>query len=353
MRLPTQEEVDCLAHFVEASRELRKCPFFIEEFRNISISWRGEFSGKNVTGSFPEPSHVSAMLIPFRRLWQKREPCHFGRVANILKKYLSEQRSLIDFVLFSDRTASAASIPFLQGVSVPPSVVVDMWINTRYMHTGKSARQGQHTRDDFEDHEQRMGKVLFEFYFLSAVHEIGLCFLNLQGWCERLLATCASKSLHPSFSFRLDDASPPASIPAISRQTPGFGIPEDTPATRLWRLCRRQRYNGMAGFLGLLGYSHEQISEHMSKAPSFDALVQSLGLNVVQEADVAALNTDEIDLLKVAFDPHEVVCKTGRLRKGFGARRRDGTLVWYGDYAAILSDQYSEMRSLLLRQSFE
>ena len=34
---PTQEEIDKVAHFVEAIRELRRSPFFIEEYKNLEV----------------------------------------------------------------------------------------------------------------------------------------------------------------------------------------------------------------------------------------------------------------------------------------------------------------------------
>jgi len=171
---PKQEEIDAIAHFVEAVQELRSSPFFIEEFRKLGIRFRVGASKGEIQGQFSSPDVVSGMLIPFRRLWQKGEPCFYHRVANLLKRYVPQQIGWIDSFVFSDKTCALSKWPLLTPQILPPSDVIDLWLNTRYMHAGMSRRRGKFTRKDFEYHEKRMGKALFEYYFQAAVHDVAV-----------------------------------------------------------------------------------------------------------------------------------------------------------------------------------
>ena len=154
---------------------------------------------------------------------------------------------------------------------------------------GSACRAGPllYTRKDFDEYEQRIGRIRFEFRFLTAVHEIGLCFLNLQGFCEPFLQAWAQKPLRPTFSFNFHGRTRTGETDSVTRRTPGFAAPQDTPGTRLWRLCRRHRFGGIAGFLMLVDDGGEEmarygeLSRHMTNATTFGEFVQSLGIKMV------------------------------------------------------------------------
>ena len=97
---PSQFEIDAIAHFVEAVRELRKSPFFIEEHRSLSISNWGSKEGPR--GQFPDPQIIRAALVPFRRVWNQNEFCYYIKVANILRRYIPACRDIITLLLFKD-----------------------------------------------------------------------------------------------------------------------------------------------------------------------------------------------------------------------------------------------------------
>ena len=47
--------------------------------------------------------------------------------------------------------------------------IIDVWINTRYMHTGKSGRVGRFTRQDFRRFEKQAGAPQFAFTFVHTI----------------------------------------------------------------------------------------------------------------------------------------------------------------------------------------
>lgn len=215
--IPSQAEIDAVAHYIEAALELRRSPFFIEEYRNLSLSTREGAPNDEMKGRYPDPNVVSAMLIPFRRLWQHNEPCNYRRVANILKKYMPEIRSLMDSLLITEEQSVVRKMPYVRNIDLPLKDVIDMWLNTRYLHVGEQAGVGRFSRQDFERFRKKVGAVLFEFYFLTAAHEVGMCFLNIQQFAESFLQKSEHQGLASSIALQAD----PNDM-YIQRETPGF-----------------------------------------------------------------------------------------------------------------------------------
>ena len=59
--LPTQDEVDAVAFFVEALEELKRSPLLVEEYRNLGLTVTGNKMGRTLKGHFPSPEHVARM----------------------------------------------------------------------------------------------------------------------------------------------------------------------------------------------------------------------------------------------------------------------------------------------------
>lgn len=343
---PKQEDIDAVAHFVEAVQELRASPSFVEEFSNLRIrSWQGA-SNKEFQGDFPNPIVVEAMLIPFRRLWQPGQPCFYRRVAKILKKYEPKETPWIDEFTFTNKKSMLSRWSLLNPQELSPSDIIDLWLNTRYMHTGMSRRCGKFTRKDFEHHEQRMGKVLFEYYFLQAVHEVAVSFFNLGKCCEGFLLACEGRGLQPSFKMR-----EPLQA-GVLRATPGLTIRGDSPADRLWRLKRRRRHQAVATFLSLTDLSDERLAKAVSTVETFDELLQALGITIEQREEIVLQKDNSIISMAGIVDSIDIVLQRRKPRTGWIAKNRSGRLCSSGDCVAILRDQFMELRNALLREPF-
>lgn len=164
MDAPSTEELDGVALYIITARELKSCRFFVEEHHQLSISFRHGDPPEAVQGRFPDPDTVSAALIPFRKLWMKGEPCFYRHVANTIKMHCEDLRWLVDFS-FCLNSDAPRMVPFLRDVELSTEDVVDMWLNTRYMHVGKARRKGRFSREDFARWERDIGPTLFEYYF--------------------------------------------------------------------------------------------------------------------------------------------------------------------------------------------
>lgn len=373
---PTQNEVNAVAHFVEAVRELRASPFFIEEYQNLKLSRRQGEPPANARGSFPDPNVVNAVLVPFRRLWQENEPCYYRKVANILKKHAQDEAEFIDSFVFSDNTSSIGAWLVGMGCRLTPSQVIKLWLNTKYMHTGRSATKGDYTREDLEQFQREVGSDALEFYFLQSVSEVAISFFNLQKlFCNNFLSECVERGIAPSFDFAMTSS---VVEPNIHRHTPGFTPEENTPERRLWRLRRRRRYRAMAQLLeGVVQHRREsrermvqalriwkhapepeeftfaELAQEVTKSADFDQFIANAKLRLEQVPDQTSFNAHDLVFGCAVMDDMEFAWKHRKHRTGGLGMGIDGVFYHFGECMAVLRDQYQELRTALLREPFE
>ena len=197
---PTQREVDSVAHFIQAARELKASPIFTEEQSEISVA----YDGRGVTYRVPNPRVRDAMVIPFRRIWMPGEPTYFKRICNILKRYAPQWHPYIDFFKDSCRHARQK---FRSSWRRQPrdqpgrcyQLVALLPANARRC----DRHQGGILREDYERELTRLGAAKFEYLFLAACHNIGLWYINVLQVAEGVLSNeLASEGLKPSFVSR-------------------------------------------------------------------------------------------------------------------------------------------------------
>jgi len=348
MEPPSQREIDAVAHFVEAARELRQSPFFIEEYRSLSISKREGGPKEKIQGHFPDPSVVRGTLVPFRRIWHQNEPCHYTKVTKILKRYMPEFRGFLDSIVHDDTHSAVQRLPWSRDVSVTLRDVIDVWLNTRYHHVGRTSRVGRFTRADFDSLSQSIGPVVFEFFFLSGIQEVGMSFFNIQQCAESFLRVLERRDLRPS--FQLGDASTEENV---ERTTPGFTPDGDSPAQRVWRLRRRRHYDGLNSFLDLINCSDTEAAELITLCSSFDDFVNHRGIILEHSGNFERIDMEGCTSFRGCLDNYATATRNRRSRRGFVAERMDGTLLWAEDYVPVLRDQYVEFRTALQREPFK
>ena len=331
---PSQAEIDAVAHFIEAVRELRQSRFFVEEYRSLTISNVEECC------RFPDPETLQSILVPFRRVWHQGEPCYHRKVSNILMRYVPEWRDFLEPLLFDDSRSLAWNFEWAKNSGLSPADVINLWLNTRYHHVGKSAR-GQFTREDFDRFKQTIGSVRFEYYFLETIFKIGISFFNILQCAERFLFVLAADGHRPSFVIEADKGS-------VQRLTPGF-TPKNTPEHWIWRLRRRRQYEGFNYLLEIIDVSNGTVAELVSVCDTFDTFAAEHGIVFEHtdnfHADVEKMNFTHAD---GCLDNEPAAFRNGRCRRGFVARRENGSLVWGEDYLPVLRDQYLEFRNAFM-----
>lgn len=345
---PTQTEIDAVAHFIEAVRELQLSPFFIEEYRSLGISMREGDPKENIKGKFPDPDIFRGVLVPFRRLWNQNEPCHYVKVTNILKRHVADFRCFLDAVAFNEDRSNVRHFPWLKDIPLSVSDVIDLWLNTRYHHVGKSTRRGRFTREDFDRFNSAIGPVLFEFYFLSAVQEFGIYFFNISKCAESFLKCYAAQGITQSFA---SDAVEFESN--VQRQTPGYTPEQNAPMQRAWRLRRRHHYDGLNYFFSLFECTDQRVAILVLECESFDRFADRLGALLTHTDDPSRTCLEDCTHFSGCIDNYVTAFRNRKCRRGSVAKRRDGTLIWSGDFVPILRDQYVEFRAAFLQEPFK
>jgi len=121
---PSQPEIDAVAYFVEAVRELRSSPFFVEEYRSLSITMTAGEPKENIQGVFPDRNIVRSTLVPFRRVWQQSEPCYHVKVSNILKRYVPKFRAFLNSLAFDGTVSVTNGVGYISAINPPTAGTV-------------------------------------------------------------------------------------------------------------------------------------------------------------------------------------------------------------------------------------
>ena len=347
MSSPKQYEIDAVAYFVEAARELRASPFFIEEYGTIGVSINlKEQNKKNLTAQFPNPHIVTAVLVPFRRLWLQDEPCNYKRVVNILKRYDPGQREFLDSITFDDKSFVFFQTKFFNDCKLSPCDVINIWLNTRYHHVGQS-KCGKFTRNDFDTFNNDISPGRFELCFLLAVYGAGKSFINILLYAEVFLESLSKKGLKPSFVLEYN-----LSEDNIIRKTCGFSCIGDTPEQRVWRLRRRNAYAGLAQLLTWTDISDLSAAQLLESCLTFDEFADKCGISLRQTENNTTFYQDNFTELSACIG-HQVPAKgNDKCWKGLLKRYEDGKLICTEDYVPIIRAQYVRFRNAFLKEPF-
>lgn len=339
--VPTQEEVDAVAYFVEAATELSNSAFILEEFQLLSFS-PAESNGGDDGATFPDPDIVKSALVPFRRMWHQGEPCYFRRVANILYKYHEYTRHFLKPLAFDD-DQSLTKLMWLGDSELSPTDVINLWLNTKYHHVGKSQTAGKFTREDFERYENEIGEVKFEFVFLSAVNEVTVFIRNILGCANQFL-----DSIEKDPSFEITTAAPQE---GIVRATPGITHDQLSPEKKVWRLRRRGKFDAVDKLLEMADSSDLSVASVLSANTTLDEMLTDLNI-VLESCDdfQAAMETGGLCKMGGSVDPR--IWRGDHARRGFVGRHQDGRVFHGEEFMDIVRDQFPGFRDAFLRDPF-
>lgn len=337
---PTQEEVDAVAFFAEAVTELSNSAFIQEEFQSLSFS-PGNSNGSQDGATFPDSDVVKSALVPFRRVWHQGEPCYFRRVANILYKHQEYTRHFLRPLAFDDDTALVNQM-WLRECELSPSDVINLWLNTRYHHVGKSKMAGKFTREDFERYEQKIGPVRFEFIFLFAVQEVTVFLQNILKCASLFLE---SAETNPSFGK--------SGVKVIVvRTTPGVTNDLLSPEMKIWRLRRRRNYDAIHKLLEMGSVPDASVVSALEPESTLENLIERVAISLV-DCDNFQEAMETGGLCKMSGSVDTRIWRGSHFRRGFVGRHNDGRVFHGEDFLEIARDQFPGFRDSFFRAPFE
>ena len=338
----TQRDIDAVAHFIQAAKDLKASPIFTEEQCEIGVT----YDERGVTYRVPDPRVRDAMVIPFRRIWMQREPAYFDRICNILDRCAPQWRPYIDLFKKSCQHARQKFDYLVKDdPGVAPEDVINMWLYCRLTHAGAT---GKFSRSDYERELSRLGQAKFEYLLLVACYNVGLSYINLLQIAEWvLLSKWASEGLKPSFVFD-DDLAAHGTRDCkdgvwLERSTPGMTIAADDLAAQLNLLRRRRAFSGMNRLIGMVSVDINRCLHLLQTSSDVDEFLRLAGfagdtidhVSVMDGAsNIASVSDDFTDIQQYPW------------RKGAIARF-DLTIKMAGQSHQILEEQFVRLKEAL------
>ena len=343
-----------MAHQVQAARDLKASPLFIDGQTSLGITYmqhKGEARGP-ITYQVPDPRVRDSVIIPFRRMWMNDEPANFDRVGNIIKRYWPEARPYVDVFKDGMKKAKANYPPACyigligdSNFTISPKDVIDLWLNCRLAHVGGRPGKGRFTRVDFDKNVETYGAEKLEYMYVTAVHQVGPWFISLAQLSERLLENWSKGGIEPSFFFdNITDNGrvPSGSRDSLKRYTPGITIDDSDEEMRLEVLFRRQKYSQISKLIYKLEASKSDTLRFVRISKNAEEMFAHFGIAVE-----SVKTLDEFDrpayfsTISDGFDMNKLPW-----RKGMVALLRDKkTLFAQGDALTILTEQLLELNS--------
>jgi hypothetical protein len=281
--LLTSEEFEAIAKFVAVADELRHEPFLSEDNRDTIIHFPD--SGQRIV-KFGHPAFLKSAILPFRKLWMKNEPCNFEAIRDIifhhfanlqLDQWLYLKSFKPHYYEFHESQLNQ-SLPAALTTNKVTNVrdLIDIWLYTHAVHTGKSARVGRFTLNDFDDVDKQAGRAIFEYEFRTrfALHAFN-SYLNFHKIIlEPIYQWLLTKGYVPSFEteaalkfnpYRYEFDSYP--------DDPFWHLDKESEEETFDRLKKRQSFGSLDSFFAGYFFSKRKALEALKKYESLEKLI--------------------------------------------------------------------------------
>ncbi len=348
--LPTQQEIDSVAHYTQAAFELKRCALFIEEHRTLGIS--GMPSDGPVTYNLPDAIVRDAAVMPFRKMWMTREPSQFGKVSNTVGR---RWPAAMSYVRLFKKNFKQSTSGFLSDVifrfnphNITPDQVVNLWLNCRLAHVGGTNSDGKLSRADFVRESNRLGAAKFEYLFVESIWTIGLSFIGFSQITSRLLAKWDTEGFNPSFvmdDIGSQNSGPEQNGDRVHRSTPGVTVHPHDLSMRLSLLRRRKALGHINYLLDLLEQGGNDSLALLRNSHSIEELIANANAEMRCVASTEGLREGFNAFSIVADDVTNAVYQS--IRKGLLFRYGERSYVAAGAAKEILDEQLVSLREEL------
>ena len=287
---PTQEEVDCVASYVEATAELKAEPFYAsDEPRTISSH------GEKHTYRIGDRFHFRSALITFRRIWMKGDAENFEHVCNILIKHGTPvERLNVQFARGLVRGETNRTVGFPRPLGIKSSKLVDLWLNSVFAHSG--LRGQDKSRHEFDEMVEKHGQGAMEFAFRHSVWIIGLQYAGLGEIASSMLARWRKEhNLVPSFTVgsafgtKLKERTKNGDL--IIRQSSSQFFSEETYEQQFERVLGRSKFGNLKSALGALGFTTRELLKLVLK---YDDYAKIVGQSIYEFRLVEAMPVEAV-----------------------------------------------------------
>jgi hypothetical protein len=349
-RIVTAEEFDKIAKYVIVADELEHEPFMSEDNQDGLVFVGDE---KAMHARFGHPAFLKSAILPFRKLWMPSEACHFEDVRDLIFELFSESKPPADFSVpqvkayrrfFEEAHERSLNEPVAKELATVKvktvKQVIDLWIYTHGVHTGKTRKSHKFELADFDEIVAKAGRARFESAFRISLSLIGQnSYLRFYRILVRPIFDRLRQLGHvPNFETRaaLKFGPYPQQADRILLDDPFWHLDKESEEETFDRLIKRWRFRDFGPFFNGYFRARRPALEALKAYESLDLLLQSTG------AEILPVPSSE---LKLYSDFH---AKGDMNSNGGKVTVYEGKVVHFADRSrAFLNFHYG-----LLRQAF-
>lgn len=352
----TRKEANAVARFIEAARELQESPFFGED--EPKTGWSVDPGSKGGVADITVGSSqvLTQMLLPFRRIWMKKEPSNFYKICNILRRHNAspDMQSFIDRIRANHNRYSKQweTSSDSMGCRQTPEDFVNSYLNNLIAHSEKDVSKA----NQFAELRDQIGHSKGEALFRIALGAIGCCYISLLPLAEAALKFWAEKKnvtpIHPvRTSMSRDGVQVNADGTTIIR---GSATPETVEETTT-RLLARDSMSHLALLLKYLSLRGVNRVDVLIGAETIRSVIEMSGYSV-QELSWNARPSDRRKMRSSWCDPQlPRTPKGGAVRKGWMQVSERKEILLGGDALLLLEDEFQTFKKQMAlegRQEF-
>jgi len=285
------EEFEALAKYIIVADELQHEPFMSQDNNREGLGYVGEGESKLMFARLGHPAFLKSAILPFRKLWMSGEPCQFEKIRNLVFDVFRENEInpfrmgyVIDSykIFYYEHHETDLLQPVRSEIKTrkiqTKRDLIDIWIYTHAVHTGKTERQGRFELKDFDEALRQAGRAMFESEFRLALR---LLAYNSYLHFFRLLAQPAFNRLLelgylPSFETQaaLKFGPYPKDGENISLYDPFWHLDKESEEETFDRLIQRQDYHQFSSFFSGYFFARRPALNALKKYATFDGFLK-------------------------------------------------------------------------------
>jgi hypothetical protein len=288
-KTPSQNEIDQLAAYLEATEELKNEPYFHPD-ENRSV----QSQGNKFTFVMGDRFHFRSALVTFRRIWMKNEPSNFHSCSNILWQFNPEiQPGLLQSWRGEVKRITHEKVTLFQqttGQSGPTNEeIINLWLYAVFAHV--SVGRNGDKRKKFELCLKTFGQAPMEYAFRMAIFWLSLPYKNMSDHNVRpFLAYWWNQGLKPSFEigapFGIKSQETTPDGHTMIRKSSSKFFNEETFEKMVERVSSRNRYSNLKFVVDHLEMSNSEKIKVLTLADTIEEIIGNAG-KAVALAEVA------------------------------------------------------------------
>lgn len=139
-REPTSAEWRSFMYFQLRAREFLANVQDIDLGRFPSLAMnRSAQKASVIASAYPGRHRAKSLYLDFRHFLANREPSHFNKVVNALRRNIAEHQPVQEFLKDLKQQFIASQAPGVEflGQNLKPEELIDVWFNTELFHAGR------------------------------------------------------------------------------------------------------------------------------------------------------------------------------------------------------------------------